>query len=397
MKRVVLSSLALLFACESDEFPVPATTTEDSAGVAIIRSSGAAWKKGTGWRLPEAPRISIGADLDDEKSSFSAIRGAIRLSDSRIVVADRGNDELRVFGPDGVLLKTVGRSGEGPGEYRSLWSIGPLPGDSFFAYDSELVRVSIYDDTAGFVQVVRLPVFFAAVDRLPDGRWVGATSEGGLGSAPTPSTPRGIMRPEAAVIVLDGNGSEPDTIATVLGHESYVGQVWGRVGVMPAPFGRTFSLVVRGQELLFALGESLGFDVRSPAGELVTRVQGPALTREIGPEEATAYRTAMMAGFSAVVGESMETLLDQAGLPAEKALVSDMLTTPGGMVWLSAYQNYRYYTGLWHVIDPKGAYLGEVQLPHRFELLEAGDDYLLGKWRDDLGVNSIRMYEIDKR
>jgi GMP synthase-like glutamine amidotransferase len=33
-------------------------------------------------------------------------------------------------------------------------------------------------------------------------------------------------------------------------------------------------------------------------------------------------------------------------------------------------------------------------MPERFEVLDIGTDYVLGRWRDGLGVEAVRVYEL---
>jgi hypothetical protein len=47
-------------------------------------------------------------------------------------------------------------------------------------------------------------------------------------------------------------------------------------------------------------------------------------------------------------------------------------------------------------LDPDGRWLGEITFPERFVLTDVGFDYVLGWWRDDLGVESVRLYDLIK-
>lgn len=389
---------AAVLACSYDSAPERAATEiTDSAGVKIIESRTAAWQRDGGWKVPTDPSLAIGGGADETDALFVNIAGATKLGAGWIVVADRVNLDIRAFDGAGRHQKTLGGPGDGPGEFRGLKSIRALPGDSFYAYDDRLNRISVYDETAGLAYTLQLPVYFADVQRLPGGMWVGATSEGAQNNALPPSRTRGTFRYRGNVVVLAARGSIVDTIATPPGQEIFIGDTWGRMGVMPAPFGHTFSMAVRGSDLIMATGETLGYDVVAATGQLVSQVRGPQPQSEVTPEEAKAYRAAMLDLMPpGPVRESLENLLDQAAMPESKALVSDVLIAPDGTVWLSAYQNYRYNTGVWHVFSSNGAYLGPVQMPPHFTLLEAGNDYILGTWRDDLGVRSVRQYRISR-
>jgi hypothetical protein len=48
------------------------------------------------------------------------------------------------------------------------------------------------------------------------------------------------------------------------------------------------------------------------------------------------------------------------------------------------------------VFDPDGRYLGPVELPARLRVTDIGDRTLLGVWRDEYGVESVRRYAIVK-
>src|SRR5690606_23536502 len=99
---------------------------------------------------------------------------AVRLGDGRVLVANTGSGEVRFFGADGTLLRTVGREGEGPGEFRALSRLYVLPGDSLLATDVSLDRLTVFDAqgavarTAPLEQVPGDGAYFI-VGRLADG------------------------------------------------------------------------------------------------------------------------------------------------------------------------------------------------------------------------------------
>jgi hypothetical protein len=49
-------------------------------------------------------------------------------------------------------------------------------------------------------------------------------------------------------------------------------------------------------------------------------------------------------------------------------------------------------TPRWTVFDPEGAVLGRVTGPPRFQLLDVGADYVLGRRWDDLDVEHVELY-----
>jgi hypothetical protein len=44
-----------------------------------------------------------------------------------------------------------------------------------------------------------------------------------------------------------------------------------------------------------------------------------------------------------------------------------------------------------------GRILARVQMPSKFRVQEIGEDYVLGVWRDDLDVESVRVYGLRRQ
>lgn len=65
------------------------------------------------------PELRIGALEGEEHEMFGAVQGLAVAGDGNIYVYDRQVPALRKYGPDGEHLGTLGREGEGPGEYRN--------------------------------------------------------------------------------------------------------------------------------------------------------------------------------------------------------------------------------------------------------------------------------------
>lgn len=62
--------------------------------------------------------------------------------DGTVLVAEGGSAHVKVFEPDGRYLRTIGRSGEGPGEFRDAWIT--TRGDTLFVQDPQVARGSSF-------------------------------------------------------------------------------------------------------------------------------------------------------------------------------------------------------------------------------------------------------------
>ena len=92
-------------------------------GVRVVHN-----KKGGVWG--DAPKIAIelvrtigNVDTDDENLAFDSPLDMAVDPTGNTFILDSGNKRIQVFGPDGQYLRTIGRRGQGPGEFESLSSI----------------------------------------------------------------------------------------------------------------------------------------------------------------------------------------------------------------------------------------------------------------------------------
>src|SRR5690606_24332714 len=84
------------------------------------------------------------------------VSGVYVAPDGRIFVGDAQAREVRIFTPEGEFLGRLGRTGEGPGEFRHVDGIGAAPGGGIAVLDGVLSRVSVFDGDGAFRRMFRL-------------------------------------------------------------------------------------------------------------------------------------------------------------------------------------------------------------------------------------------------
>lgn len=106
------------------------------------------------WRVDAEPRLTIGRDSTDPLHELAGVTHTRRLPDGRILVANSRSHELRLFASDGKGLSSVGRRGQGPGEFGGdLW-IFPSAADSLLIYDGGWLRWSVFSPQVRFARQV---------------------------------------------------------------------------------------------------------------------------------------------------------------------------------------------------------------------------------------------------
>ncbi|MEP6833838.1 MAG: hypothetical protein ABJB74_10605 [Gemmatimonas sp.] len=90
---------------------------------------------------------------DADTPDFSIFTRVSRLRGGRFVVGPvNGRKDIAVFTADGKFERMLGRTGAGPGEYRSPANCGVFLGDSVWVFDVTLRRLSIFGPDLRFVR-----------------------------------------------------------------------------------------------------------------------------------------------------------------------------------------------------------------------------------------------------
>ena len=139
----------LLAACGTDATPAgstPDTVVETIGDTTIVRTlSGSVW----GAEATLVPEVTIGQLDGPEEYLFGSIR-SIAVSDDRTVyVLDSQAQHVRVFDSLGVYVETLGRRGEGPGEFADAEAIAALAGGRLAVRDPDNQRVTVFGPGPG--------------------------------------------------------------------------------------------------------------------------------------------------------------------------------------------------------------------------------------------------------
>ena len=92
------------------------------------------------WKLTETLRIG-GAETGP--LSFLYVKGIEQDSKGRILVYDQKTQDIRMFAPDGALVRVIGRSGGGPGEFRNAEGIAIARDGKIWVRDAANARFSV--------------------------------------------------------------------------------------------------------------------------------------------------------------------------------------------------------------------------------------------------------------
>jgi hypothetical protein len=389
----ILSQIVVLCGACGGARDAPAFVARDSAGIEIVESSRPAWGDSAGWTVAASPVLDMGVAAGDPAYEFQTILGLTRLPNGNILVANRGTRELRFYSPSGEHIRSVGRDGEGPGEFRNFFGAYRYGSDSLIVWDYRLFRWSVFDTAGEFARMAQ------PTRPVMNPRSLGPLDDGTLILADTwidPAEERRINHQK--ILHFQAGGGPGDSLGSYRSSETFSSTEGPPVG-MRRIFGAELVRASIGDGYLVGSGEDYEVLDYGSDGRLRRRVRWQGEDRTVSATDVDAYRErfrAAQAGGSEI-DQAFLRLLDEVPAADRFPAYSAIIVDADRNVWLAVYPRpLREGPPLWTVLDERGRWLGEVALPEDLEVWEIGADYVLGVLDGYLGVEHVRKYRLIK-
>ncbi len=409
---MVLLCLATLALGACDSPPESQTTIRtDSAGIPITTALAPQWGSGEGWTISEEPLLEIGAVDGPGEYLLHGVIGAVRLSNGDIVLGEWASGELRRYDRNGTFMWRAGEQGEGPGEHAFLTFVGLLPGDSVVTYDGALRRVQVFGPDGVVARTMSIESPWsgfppASVVGVSERRLV-MTFQDQQGEIPV-----GVVRwPGIRITTLSLEDGAVATVMDIPGAEQYITRTGSSISYRGYEFGRGPKLAMTGGRL--AVVDTEVFSVRSVslddgATTAILRRDEPA--REVTSEHVEAYvewmarRNVAYGGYSEEQAEASKPVWRNEPMAPTLPVLASIRLDAAGNLWVEPFAVYGSERSPFEVYTPDGTWLGSVATPPGLILavgrdntgLEIGEDYVLGVWSGEQGVEYVRMYGLEK-
>lgn len=395
----ILTSLAPL-TCGDDGAPTGTAVARDSAGIAIVENGPLA--AAPVWSVPDSPLVSLGGQPGDPGHDLNRVVAGRFLPGGRILVAEGGSAQLRVFDSTGRFLHAVGRQGSGPGEFASYVGLVPSAGDSLLTVDGAQ-RYSVFGPDLSFVRsfrVERHPSYrFATVwGRMTDALvglavdWDSAVATGTVHRSPLRFL-RLDLEGRYLGVLLIAPGIERRRILTSEGGRSF-----------PADdefgFGRQTVWAVTADGMVLGTDERFELRVVGDTGALqrIIRVQeAPVPVTQADRDAHIERRLEPIRNWrpaSPAMREEQERRIRAAVFSDRFPFYGAITPGDGGTLWVQRYQrpSDRHYDYV--VFDSVGRVAATVRLPDRVRPFLFASDRVLARWQDEDDVEYVRVYPI---
>ena len=129
-------------------------------------------------RIVFTEELSIGTEYGEEEYMFgNRVYFNIDI-DSNFYVNDWDKKCIRKFDPDGNYLLTIGRPGQGPGEFRNVWHPRFDKNNNLYVSDifGSRSRISVFDREGNLLKTIRVPIRLRDVHINSSGSFLGYQS-----------------------------------------------------------------------------------------------------------------------------------------------------------------------------------------------------------------------------
>ncbi len=383
--------MAALAACGGD----PGRTDDvgvqvrDSAGVRIVEYAGHPAIEAP-FALAAEPLYRHGADPGDY--GFQFVDAGRLLPDGSAIIAWYSG--MVVLSPDGTTQEVLATAGEGPGEVISPHAVFVLGRDSVLVPDDRLSRLTLFVGDS-----------VARISSLPRAGHLGVAGIGSAGELLLRDRHPASLWIDIDTEWLAGHMTrfdiETGALDTVASYDHFPSQRSGEESPIIRPMGE---VTVAAGQFVYTRSDRPEISWRRPDGT-VTRIvrwrPEPNLLTGEALEHVEAYLQ-MLYRRHRVGSEAWRDEIIQEDLAQYRAMIGQPVPFFGtpfadadGNVWLPSYRPaYPEEGSPYTVISPDGEWLGTVETPPRFRILDVTGNRLLAVLRDNLDIESVAVYDL---
>jgi hypothetical protein len=381
----------------------PAAEVTDSAGIRIVTYDLAGITVPT-YRTVTEHDLEIGALDGAPEYAFSRVATVAVTDVGAIVVSDAVAQELRVYGADGTYVRTLGRRGDGPGEFASPPLVADVSGDTVFAFDPRSARVSLLSLGGELLGEVSLRSEAIgrpeSVVRHGDGTYVVQAPWIGPSAASTESYELRAELDSVVVLHVDGRGTLLDTLR-VMADRTRARSVENRgSGILrtlqaPTPYGARAYVRAGGPHILVARSDAVDLRFLDPAEERWTFLRVSGVEHTATAADILAHQeAALREDFGDEEIDPFVLQVNTAFLPDRLPAFTNVLVTEDGDVWMALAELDASAGYDWLVFSGEDELRGVVHTPPDLLVHDVGRDFVVGVVTDELDVPYVRRYPL---
>jgi len=369
------------------------------AGVMLVIAVADASAQAT-WVVEQTPQLDIAAMSKEGTVVFSYAAGGMRLANGGLLIADRSENTIRVLDATGKLVRSVGRTGEGPGEFQSMLWAGRCRGDSLLVWDLRRRQATMVGASGAAARQFAVPKGDTAQSPYqfscsPGGKIAYRSAPRPVRGAVNQQNPN-IVGVSAAVYAVDADGAIIQRLGEIAAGEvvAMVSPGGGR-GAVPRPLGRSASIAALDDAVVIGSADS-AFVTVWRADAQPARHSLPIVLRAPTQRE---FDEAVQVLASMVPASMRQTMTQQiAAIPPPERLppISALFVDSDGLIWIQTTPAGAK-TVDFLIMRGDGRVVATAQVPVGMTVFEIGRDYLLGSFTDAADEMHVAVYRLRRQ
>lgn len=343
------------------------------------------------WTVDPKPILDIRGLGPSGSVNFNSPAGAMRLSNGSILLADRSAFAVRLFDAKGKLVKTTGRKGQGPNEFRSLGWGGPCGADTLIVWDSGANLATLIGANGDIATQIRIPADSGVHE--PMGGGFACAKDGRIAYPSAPIGRSKTSEPDhlvqlVSVIVVDRGGHRLTQVDSLIGIEA---RSINRNGTQQ-PLSRSALAVSVGDQIVFGSSDTTALSVMRPNGSITT-MDLPIRRRAPTREEYEVAARALVNGYPTARADLFLKMMLAFPLPDRLPAYMALFSDPAGMVWAQLSPTGSKPVELVaYRLDGRPA--GRVVLPYAATIHEIGREYILASYSDEDDETHLAVFRL---
>jgi hypothetical protein len=350
------------------------------------------------WMIDPKPLLDIGADGGDTLETFGEVVSTARLPNGDIVIADGKDLGLRYFPASGKFLRTVGRRGNGPGEFNRIIRMLHC-GDSLLVMQSGGIW-STFSQGGVFARTFKLEMPAAGSQYPYNVRCnrAGQFINHDWGRRPTEAT-KGNFRPTVPFWLANHDGSIKTRLGDFPSEDRFttIDRDGNPSGDGPLPLGKTPVLGLGTARAYVGTADSFQVSIYDLNGKLVGAIHKPGVLLRTTPADIERYWMLDTAGKSDADKAMRLRIQAPAKFPPTVPAYQALLVDSEEQVWIRSYPRPGDRVSHWSVFSPTGVEVAGIDLPTNLTVTEVGRDWVLGIALElPDGVNHVKEFRLHR-
>jgi hypothetical protein len=381
----VLSILLIPVSCGKK--PETAARVEVIDGVEHVHNTGTSLHPDRSVTFVE--ELSVGGEEYD--MLFRPMRFIVDREGS-IYISDLQDQTIKVFGPNGEFIRSIGRKGEGPGEFAYLGSQTFLPDGRLLAMDSMTMRLNLFDPEGTYLASHHWT-------QRP-GRLLYATDSTCVMDKYTFERDKGPLAGRKLFVKkFDFEGNEIQTFGEFKTEEGKVhtesSSGGGGVVLLISPPHAPHSIFAADQArhcLYHCVNNEYMIEVFNDDGKVIRRFDRPYEPLPFTSEDAEKFRSR----YEDSTMEGLKKRVQGMSMPAVKTIIPKMLVDDVGNLWVETHEQReeeeKVFTA-YDIFNPDGYYEAKVWTDVKPEIFVKGKMYRMHR-DEETGYSLFKRYRV---